>query len=267
LTEPYGALPRKCRWAQPKSRSPPVFFSEIPENPEPSETIEVSFGYKGHWLTIAAELRVIQRKKKKFTPPKPDAEPGPEPTPEEDEPGMRAIMCRHTSTVPDPSFIRPHSQGDLCKSSTVTAPKTDDLITAVTQLIAPENAPIQSLIDRASLSLGIEPRHWETQVEKRLHVTSIYCSSRTPRITTASIHFGNQEWAGKVNNDYPDSQLVREAQAQLEIEGTWRVRVATVIDKVHTIEAERIDEDQPHSPMPETTKLSLIFEEQPSASR
>jgi hypothetical protein len=55
----------------------------------------------------------------------------------------------------------------------------------------------------------------------------------------AAIHFGNQEWRGKVNVLYSDLRLVREAQAQLEIEGRWKVRSAVTIDDLRRIEAEK----------------------------
>jgi hypothetical protein len=49
------------------------------------------------------------------------------------------------------------------------------------------------------------------------------------------------EWAGKVNRTYADDQILREAQVQLGIEGTWNVRHFVIVDDTRKIEAERIE--------------------------
>jgi hypothetical protein len=67
-----------------------------------------------------------------------------------------------------------------------------------------ENTQVEEMINRAALSARIAPRHWEVNVENRAGVIAVHCSSKTPREAQASIHFGNQEWMGTVNNDSTD---------------------------------------------------------------
>jgi ribonuclease HI len=75
----------------------------------------------------------------------------------------------------------------------------------------------------------------------------------------ASIHFGNQEWAGKVNRTYSDIQLVEEARIQLGLEGTWQVRHAVTILDVRTIEAERVEEEIERAPLPRDSEVVFDY--------
>jgi hypothetical protein len=90
----------------------------------------------------------------------------------------------------------------------------------------------------------------------RIYVT---CTSSDPIVVKASIHFGNQEWAGNVNRTFTDEQLVQEAQLQLGLEGTWQVRNAVVILGVRTIEAERIETDVERPPLPKDAEVVFDF--------
>jgi hypothetical protein len=126
-------------------------------------------------------------------------------------------------------------------------PPTTDLLTRwtikfgnqVTQIHAPENIPVEEVCDRAALNLGLGLKKWTIKAQRRPAQIMVWCSSPVPLAIQASIHFGNQEWAGKANRTYTDPQLVREAQAQLGLEGKWTVRVGTMAGDVRLVEAER----------------------------
>jgi hypothetical protein len=58
---------------------------------------------------------------------------------------------------------------------------------------------------------------------------------------------------------YSDHRLIQEAQAQLEIEGKWRVRSAVTVDGVQLIEAEMSLENQVYPPLPEEAEVTFEF--------
>jgi hypothetical protein len=87
----------------------------------------------------------------------------------------------------------------------------------------------------------------------------VICSSLEPQAVEAVIHFGNQEWAGKVNCLCTADRLVREAQVQLGIEGERRVRSAITLCKVRTIEAEKVEIDQEHEVLPRDAEVTLDY--------
>jgi hypothetical protein len=146
------------------------------------------------------------------------------------------------------------------------APRTDFATTwiikfgnQVTQIQAPESVPVQEMCDRAALELGIGLKKWKSTIDRkglRIHVN---CTSPEPMAIQASIHFGNQEWAGKVNRSSSDKQLIREAQAQLGLEGTWHVRAAATILDVRTIETERIQVQIEKPPLPRGSEVVFDY--------
>jgi hypothetical protein len=151
-----------------------------------------------------------------------------EPASDQEEPvGLKAIP--HKSTAHKPvMFMRSGSADDLkgVALSADVAPKSDLLAMWIIKF---GNKLTQVTGQRLSLVWGL-----------RIHVN---CTSPEPIVQEASIHFGNQEWAGKVNRGHLDDQLVNEAQTQLGLEGTWRVRNSITIMDVRTIEGERIEQE------------------------
>jgi hypothetical protein len=173
---------------------------------------------------------------------------------------LRSIPSKCSIPIPPmPLFTRSGSMDDIrgVALAADAVPKTDLIMTwilkfghQVTQISAPENADVQEVCDRAAIQLGIGLKKWKTTVDRRGSRIFVTCILPEPIVQEASIHFGNIEWAGKVNRNHPDDQLLREAQVQLGIEGTWNVRRATVSNDVKSIEAERVETviDRPELP-------------------
>jgi hypothetical protein len=145
-------------------------------------------------------------------------------------------------------------------------PKTDFIATwvlkfghQVTQIAAPENAEVQEVCDRAVVQLGIGLKKWKTTVDRKGSRIFVTCILPEPIVQEASIHFGNVEWAGKVNRTYADDQILREAQTQLGIEGTWNVRHSTVDQHVRKIEAERIETVIDKPALPKDSEVVFDF--------
>jgi hypothetical protein len=187
----------------------------------------------------------------------PDSEPEPD-SEQEDPVGLKAIPYKPSAHKPV-MFTRSGSADDLrgVALSLDTDPKTDLIPTwiikfgnKVTQITAPENSEVQELCDRAAVELGIGIMKWKTTIERKSSRIFVKCILPEPIAQDASIHSGNQEWAGKVNRGYSDDQILTEAQAQLGLEGTWSVRHSVIIEDVRTIEAQRIEVEivRPHLP-------------------
>jgi hypothetical protein len=185
------------------------------------------------------------------------------PESEDEEPvGLKAIAHRPIA------FTRSGSADDLRGIVLSTdAPPSSDLMATwiikfgnkVTQVQALEGSKVQEICDRAAVELGIGIKKWKTTIDRRglrIHVT---CTSSEPIVVKASIHFGNQEWAGNVNKTFTDDQLVQEAQAQLGLEETWQVRAAVSILGVRTIEAERIEVEIERPPLPRDSEVVFDY--------
>jgi hypothetical protein len=191
-----------------------------------------------------------------------------QPMPEEPEAatGLGVIRYHKTQIVPPIIYIRSHTLDDLAWAAKDTPPKTEFLVTwvikfglQVTERPAPENAPVDAICGQAAIELGPELKSWTKCVDQRGGVITVHCSSHDADVAHASIHFGNQEWVGKVNNTYTDLHLIREAQVQLEIEGQWKVRPSLVIDKVRTLEAEKIGDGQVCPPLPIDAEVTINY--------
>jgi hypothetical protein len=87
--------------------------------------------------------------------------------------------------------------------------------------------------------MNLKIKRWKTTIRRNGSRIFVTCTSPEPVVVKASIHFGNQEWAGNPDRSFTDIRLVQEAQTQLGLEGTWKVRNAVTILDVRTIEAER----------------------------
>jgi hypothetical protein len=156
----------------------------------------------------------------------------PEPVEPEPQPlGLRAIGYREIPLISGVTMTRSLSSGDL---RTIVAkpglvPVSGLLVTwvvqfgaTVTQIWAREDTPVNEICDRAALSIGIPLQQWDIRgPDRRGSVVTIHCRMLEKSGMGAGIHFGNQEWRGKVNVLYSDQRLVQEAQAQLDIEGRW----------------------------------------------
>jgi hypothetical protein len=142
------------------------------------------------------------------------------------------------------------------------APKTDLIVTwivrfgnQVTQITAAENSNVGELCDRAAVELGIGIKKWQTTIDRKGSRIFVNCRAPEPIAQDASVHFGNQEWAGKVNRRYSDAEIVSEAQTQLGLEGTWTVRNSVVVKDVKTIEAQREEADIVNPPLPRDSEF------------
>jgi hypothetical protein len=93
---------------------------------------------------------------------------------------------------------------------------------------------IRSLHPEETRFVRVDQEDDLAKMGSRIYVTCILPESISQE---AVIHFGTLEWAGKVKRSYDDEQLVREAQKQLGIEGTWNPREAVIVDDVRNIEA------------------------------
>jgi hypothetical protein len=160
----------------------------------------------------------------------------------------RPIMFTRSGSADDLRGIS--LKADVAPKSDLSATWIIKFGNKVTQVQAQEGANVQEICDRAAIELGIGIKKWKTTIDRkglRIHVN---CTSPEPIAMQASIHFGNQEWAGKVNRTYSDIQLVEEARIQLGLEGEWRVRHAVTILDVRTIEAERVEVEIERPPLP-----------------
>jgi hypothetical protein len=207
-----------------------------------------------------------------------EGEKPPEPVIPEPEPlGLRAIEFKETPLITTVGGIttsgvaikRSLSSDDLKTFAADPAPvkKSDIGITwvvqfgeKVTQVWAREDTPVTEICDRAAMSIGVKPQQWDIMGPVRNgSIATIYCSIPDRDGMEAAIHFGNQEWKGNVNVLYSDHRLVQEAQAQLEIEGKWRVRAAVTVDRVRMIEAEKDLETQVYPKLPEEAEVTFEF--------
>jgi hypothetical protein len=169
----------------------------------------------------------------------------------EDGSSLKAIPSRCSTPIPPPPMFTRSGSADDLRGVALAAdvvPTTDLIATwilrfgnKVTQIMAPENSEVQELCDRAAVQLGIGIKQWKTTVERKGSRIFVTCILPESIAQEAVIHFGSIEWAGKVKRSYDDEQLVREAQKQLGIEGTWNPREAVVVDDVRNIEATRTE--------------------------
>jgi hypothetical protein len=196
------------------------------------------------------------------------ADSEPEPEPDQEEPvGLKVIHHKQIAHKPV-MFTRSGSADDI-KGVALSAdvpPKSDLLATwiikfgnEVTQVTAEEGSNVQEVCDRAAIELGIGIKKWTTTIDRKGSRIFVYCTSPEPIAQEASIHFGNQEWAGKVNRGYSDVELVREAQTQLGLEGTWQVRHSVTVSDVRTIEAERIEQEIERPALPRDSEVVFDF--------
>jgi ribonuclease HI len=198
--------------------------------------------------------------------------PHTEDAPEEDEPfpepnSLDAIPHIETPTYKPPvgSFVRSHSTEDLArKPSPVMTQKSADCLAKWTLMLghtvvtywAPEDAPVETVVDRAAAAVGIPKTQWRIRIADHFR---IFCEDTTLGIPEASIHFGNMEWRGKVEPSCSSTQLIEGAQVQLEIEGKWQMRTEHWGGRVRCIEAERISEELFYPPLPEETEIWFNF--------
>jgi hypothetical protein len=138
---------------------------------------------------------------KKFVEPADDEDTPPTPDIEEETSGLKAIVHRPLAV----SYTKSGSVDDLRALAADDPPKTNFMAMwvikfgpRVTQIMAPENTPIDEICDRAAVDLGLELKKWLVVVERRAGRISILCTSPDPHHVPASIHLGNQERAGKV---------------------------------------------------------------------
>jgi hypothetical protein len=102
------------------------------------------------------------------------------------------------------SYTRSGSADDLRALAVDVPPKTDFMATwtikfghTITQLIASENTPVDEICDRAA-ELGLALEKWTAKVERSPGRINVICSLLEPVEVEASIHLGNQEWAGQL---------------------------------------------------------------------
>jgi hypothetical protein len=192
-----------------------------------------------------------------------DGQPQPPESDAEEPVGLRAIEHKPGA------FKRSMSSDDL-KGILVSAdaPPASDLIVTwvvkigdrVNQLQAPENTEVREICDRAAVEMHLKIRKWKTTVRRNGSRIFVTCTSPEQIVIKASIHFGNQEWAGNANSSFTDIQLVQEAQTQLGIEGTWKVRTAVTILDVRIIEAEREEVEIVRPPLPKDAEVTFDFQ-------
>jgi hypothetical protein len=191
-----------------------------------------------------------------------DDQPQPPESEEEEPVGLKAI--EHKPGV----FKRSMSSDDL-KGILISAdaPPASDLIVTwvvkigdrVSQIQAPENTDVREICDRAAVEMNLRVRRWKAIIDR--HGTRIFvtCLSPEPIVIKAAIHFGNQEWAGNVTSTFTDTQLVQEAQSQLGLEGTWKVRSSVTILDIKTIEAEREEVEIIRPSLPKDSDVTFDF--------
>jgi hypothetical protein len=195
-----------------------------------------------------------------------DDQPQPPESDSEDSNGLNVIPHR---PGPKPVFFtRSLSSDDLrgVSVSADTVPKTDFMATwiirigdHVTHIMAPENSDVMEMCDRAAVKLNLKIRKWKTTVDRHGSRISVTCTSPEPIVIKAEIHFGNQEWAGNASSAFSDLQLVQEAQTQLGLEGTWKVRSSVVILGTRTIEAEKEEVEIDRPPLPRDSDVTFDF--------
>jgi ribonuclease HI len=194
-------------------------------------------------------------------PPDPNELPFPEPetldaVPHVETPTYKPMVC---------SFPRSLSSDDLkgTPAPDLGVKSVDSLtkwvvmfgLTCVTYW-APEDASEEIVVAKASTSIGLSPSGWRI---RRGDKWNIYCSDSS-NVPKASIHFGNIELRGKVEPTYSNDQLIRAAQSQLDIVGTWKVRSSHWEDHVHHIECEQVDDEELHRPLPEESEVYFNFD-------
>jgi hypothetical protein len=200
--------------------------------------------------------------------PDSDAEPEPESEVEEMS-SLKSIPSRPATPIPAMlSLTRSGSVDDIkgVALSADTVPKTDLIATwvlkfghHVTQISGPENSDVQEVCDRAAVQLGIGLKKWKTTIDRKGSRIFVTCILSEPVVQRASIHFGNVNWAGKVNRTYSDEQILRESQTQLGLEGTWQIRNSVVVNGVRTLEAERIEAEVVKPPLPKDSEVVFDF--------
>jgi hypothetical protein len=182
---------------------------------------------------------------------------------------LKSIPSRCSTPIPPPPmFTRSGSADDLrgVGLAADVVPKTDYIArwvlkfgNKVTQITAPENAEVQEVCDRAAIQLGIGLKKWKTTIDRKGSRIFVTCILPELIFQEASIHFGNIEWAGKVNRTYEDDRILREAQTQLGIEGTWNVRHVVIDQDVRKIEAERIEVVIDRPDLPKDSEVTFDF--------
>jgi hypothetical protein len=115
------------------------------------------------------------------------------------------------------------------------------------------------LCDRAAVELKIGLKKWKTTIDR--HGTRIFVNCILPEsiIQDAVIHFGSLEWAGKVNRNLSNEQLLMEAQRFLGIEGTWNVRSSSVSNDVKNIECERMEVTIDKPDLPKDAEVTFDY--------